>query len=189
MKRLLTMFLLVGLLTSVAGQTVLRRIKRTGCPVVRVGYDAFRSISALPKASGIGLIIRQPWGSLEPVSDRSVWICVERIRSPCPRCSACRARCSCGSRHERPAHPACARGTGCGVPLPSPIERTLPRVRCSRFRAVRPGSNTPRPRPFHRARSRDGPCRPRAGAKPRRAESVRSARRESSRAPRNRPAS
>lgn len=71
-----------GLLTSVAGQTVLRRLKRDGCPIVRVGFDAFRSISVLPKASGIGLIIRQPWGSLDPTPDRAIWICVEHIRSP-----------------------------------------------------------------------------------------------------------
>lgn len=72
------------LLSNSLPEMIARRLVRTGVPRVNVTPEQFRSISILPRACGIGAILRQHWVSLEQADSRRglCWLIVERLRCP-----------------------------------------------------------------------------------------------------------
>lgn len=72
------------LLHSSVPEMIARRLKRTGIPRWIVTPEQFRSVSLLPRASGVGAIVRQRWTPLDAVDPRQglAWLIVETLRNP-----------------------------------------------------------------------------------------------------------
>jgi RNA methyltransferase, TrmH family len=66
-------------------EMIVRRLKASGTPPVKVTPEQFRSISVTERASGIGAIVRLPWRKLDEAASSEIglgWLVIERIRSP-----------------------------------------------------------------------------------------------------------
>jgi TrmH family RNA methyltransferase len=72
------------LLQNPYARIVIRRIRRSGMPVVKVTPEQFRSVSTSARASGIGAIVRQHWTELALADPHRglCWIALSRLRSP-----------------------------------------------------------------------------------------------------------
>ncbi len=83
-RRIQTIVLCERLLKPAVVQMMVRRLRRTGTDVVRVTPEQFRLLSRTPRASGIGVLLRQHWTPLDQLraEAESCWIAVSRIRSP-----------------------------------------------------------------------------------------------------------
>jgi len=56
------------LLIAPLARKLVRRFRRSGIPVVKVSPEEFRSISQMPRVSGVGAIVRQRWTLLDTIS-------------------------------------------------------------------------------------------------------------------------
>ncbi|MDJ1185381.1 TrmH family RNA methyltransferase [Roseofilum casamattae] len=73
-----------NLLIAPLARKLVRQLRRSGTPTVRVSPEQFRSISQTDRASGIGAIVKQHWLPLESTTPQAglCWIVLDRIRSP-----------------------------------------------------------------------------------------------------------
>ena len=72
------------LLQSVPARQAIRRLRRDGVRCTPVSPETFRSLSTLPRASGVTTILRQEWVELADVDPRtgSAWLLLREARSP-----------------------------------------------------------------------------------------------------------
>jgi TrmH family RNA methyltransferase len=72
------------LLKSPLAEMLIRHVRASGTPVLRVTPEQFRTVSSAQRASGLGAIARQHWTALgEARPDRGLcWLVVDQIRSP-----------------------------------------------------------------------------------------------------------
>jgi TrmH family RNA methyltransferase len=79
-----TIFYSPVLLRHGLSQRLTRHLSATGVRHVLLSPEQYRSISTLPRASGIAAIVRQRWTKFEEVdSDRGLgWLIIDHIRSP-----------------------------------------------------------------------------------------------------------
>ncbi len=56
---------------------------RSGTPTLQVSPEAFRQVSATPRASGVGAVVAQRWSPLHGASPRAglCWVVLEAVRS------------------------------------------------------------------------------------------------------------
>ena len=71
------------LLIAPLARKLVRRFRRSGIPVVKVSPEEFRSISQMPRVSGVGAIVRQRWTLLDTISPKSglCWVVLDQVRS------------------------------------------------------------------------------------------------------------
>lgn len=72
------------LLTSVVGRMIVRRLKRTGIPLVVVSEAELASVSRLQEGTGRGVIaiVRQRFQRIHSIRKKELWLAVESVRSP-----------------------------------------------------------------------------------------------------------
>jgi RNA methyltransferase, TrmH family len=71
------------LCTASLARKLVRQHKRTGVTIRNVSPEEFRSISTTQRASGIGAVVKQKWGTLEsiPLDQPSCWIVLAKVQS------------------------------------------------------------------------------------------------------------
>lgn len=71
------------LCTSSLVRKMVRQHKRSGVAVLNVSPEEFRSISTTQRASGVGAIVKQKWGTLESIrlDIPSCWIVLGKVQS------------------------------------------------------------------------------------------------------------
>lgn len=71
------------LLTAPVARKLVRHARRSGVHSVHITPEQFRRISYAERASGIGVIVRQPWSQLTDVSPQAglCWVVLETVRS------------------------------------------------------------------------------------------------------------
>ncbi|MDB9520177.1 RNA methyltransferase [Roseofilum reptotaenium CS-1145] len=72
------------LLIAPLARKLVRQLRRSGIPTVRLSPEQFRSISQTERASGVGAIVKQHWLPLKSTTPHVglCWIVLDRIRSP-----------------------------------------------------------------------------------------------------------
>ncbi len=62
---------------------LVRDRRRSGTPTLQVSPEAFRQVSATPRASGVGAVVAQRWSPLHGASPRAglCWVVLEAVRS------------------------------------------------------------------------------------------------------------
>jgi TrmH family RNA methyltransferase len=73
-----------GLLESVVGQMLVRRLRRANVPELRLTEADFASISRLTEGRGRGVVAvaRQRWTRLRRIETDDLWLAVDAVRSP-----------------------------------------------------------------------------------------------------------
>jgi TrmH family RNA methyltransferase len=73
-----------ALLGSAVGQMIVRRSRRRGVPVVKVGEQAFARVARLTEGTGRGVVavVRQRWRRPDRIRGDELWLAVEGARSP-----------------------------------------------------------------------------------------------------------
>jgi TrmH family RNA methyltransferase len=73
-----------ALLSSPIGGILLRRLRRSGVPVLEVSADELKQLSLSEQPQGIAAVVAQRWESIAPIvpSPRDLWIAVSTVRSP-----------------------------------------------------------------------------------------------------------
>ena len=72
------------LLTAPLARKLVRQLRRSGVPTVKLTPEQYRHISSYPRASGVGAIAYQHWTELDRLNLQSnlCWILLERVNSP-----------------------------------------------------------------------------------------------------------
>ena len=72
------------LLTAPLARKLVRQFRRAGVPTERLSPEDFRTISKSHRASGVGAIVRQQWGTLKRVKPQTglCWVVLDQVRSP-----------------------------------------------------------------------------------------------------------
>jgi len=72
------------LLTSVVGRMIVRRLKRSGVPLLAVSDSEYASVSRLEEGTGRGVvaIVRQSFRRARAIRSGELWLAVEAVRSP-----------------------------------------------------------------------------------------------------------
>ena len=74
-----------AMLRSAVAETIVRRRRRSGVPVLEVEPDEFRALSLLGEPQGIGAVVRQRWDPASALADPrrdALWIALAAVRSP-----------------------------------------------------------------------------------------------------------
>ena len=71
-------------LVSTVGRMIVRRLRREGVPVLRVGAGEHEELTRLSEGNGRGVIgvVAQRWTALERLRPHDLWLAVESVRSP-----------------------------------------------------------------------------------------------------------
>jgi RNA methyltransferase, TrmH family len=74
-----------ALLPRGAAESLVRRRRQAGTPVLEVDADAFRSLSLLGEPQGIGAVVRQRWTERDALARPrrdALWLALAEVRSP-----------------------------------------------------------------------------------------------------------
>lgn len=86
------------LLINPLARKLVRHCRRAGVETLRLSPEAFRTLSAAKRASGVAAVVRQKWGLLEEISadQKLCWVMLETVQSPGNFGTLIRSSCAAG---------------------------------------------------------------------------------------------